>query len=229
MDFPLQKAIIDGLTQPETWGSGLIQIYEALANDFHYARPHDLLLFGDNHDMDRVFTQLGGSADLTQMAMAFILMAPRIPQIYYGTEILMDNSSKPGDHGRIRSDFPGGWKGDSRNGFTGNGMSMDARRMQEYLKKILQYRQGSKALTNGKTRHFVPQDGVYVLARSFEEETVLLLINKNESAVKHSLDRYRELGLHGKSLQELQSGKTVLWSGNLTLSAPGAYIYISKD
>lgn len=229
MDFPLQKAIIDGLTQPETWGSGLIQIYEALANDFHYARPHDLLLFGDNHDMDRVFTQLGGSADLTQMAMAFILMAPRIPQIYYGTEILMDNSSKPGDHGRIRSDFPGGWKGDSRNGFTGNGMSMDARRMQEYLKKILQYRQGSKALTNGKTRHFVPQDGVYVLARSFEEETVLLLINKNESAVKHSLDRYRELGLQGKSLRELQSGKTVLWSGNLTLSAPGAYIYISKD
>ena len=32
----------------------------------------------------------------------------RITQFYYGTEILMNDSAKPGDHGLIRSDFPGG-------------------------------------------------------------------------------------------------------------------------
>ena len=229
MDFPLQKAIVEGLTRPESWGSGLIGIYEALANDFHYTRPHDLLLFGDNHDMDRIFTQLGGSALLTRMAMAFILMAPRIPQVYYGTEILMDNSAKPGDHGLIRSDFPGGWEGDSGNGFTGTGLSAEAREMRDYLKTLLNFRKGSPALTNGKTLHFVPEDGVYVLVRSYEGETVLLLLNKNETPVKLSLERFRELGLEGKSLRELHRGETVIWSGHLTLKAPGPYIYISKE
>ena len=229
MDFPLQKAIVEGLTRPESWGSGLIGIYEALANDFHYTRPHDLLLFGDNHDMDRIFTQLGGSALLTRMAMAFILVAPRIPQVYYGTEILMDNSAKPGDHGLIRSDFPGGWEGDSGNGFTGTGLSAEAREMRDYLKTLLNFRKGSPALKNGKTLHFVPEDGVYVLVRSYEGETVLLMLNKNETPVKLSLERFRELGLEGKSLQELHRGETVIWSGHLTLKAPGPYIYISKE
>ena len=228
MDFPLQKAIIDGLTEPETWGSGLIAIYEALANDFHYTRPNDLLLFGDNHDMDRVFTQLGGSAVLTRMALAFILVAPRIPQIYYGTEILMDNSANPGDHGLIRSDFPGGWEADSKNGFSGAGLAPGAREMQDYLKKVLNFRKGSSALKEGKTLHFVPEDGIYVLVRSYEDETVVLVLNKNEAPVKLALERFRELGLNGKSLQELLSGETVIWSEHLTLKAAGAYIYISK-
>ena len=229
MDFPLQKAIVDGLTKPESWGSGLIGIYEALANDFHYIRPHDLLLFGDNHDMDRIFTQLGGSALLTRMAMAFILMAPRIPQVYYGTEILMDNSAKPGDHGLIRSDFPGGWEGDSGNVFTGSGLSAEALEMQDYLKTLMNFRKGSPALKNGKTLHFVPEDGVYVLVRSYEEETVLLMLNKNETPFELSLERFRELGLEGKSLRELHRGETVIWSEHLTLKAPGPYIYISKE
>jgi glycosidase len=229
MDFPLQKAIVEGLTGTESWESGLIEIYEALANDFHYTRPHDLLLFGDNHDMDRIFTQLGGSALLTRMAMAFILVAPRIPQIYYGTEILMDNSAKPGDHGLIRSDFPGGWEGDRRNGFTGAGLSAEAREMRDYLKTLLNFRKRSPALKNGKTVHFVPEDGVYVLVRSYEGETVVLLLNKNKTPVELSLERFRELGLEGKSLRELYRGETVVWSEYLTLKAPGAYIYISKE
>jgi glycosidase len=228
MDFPLQKAIIDGLTAPETWGSGLIEIYEALANDFYYARPQDLLLFGDNHDMDRVFTQLGGSAVLTRMAMAFILMAPRIPQVYYGTEILMDNSAKPEDHGLIRSDFPGGWPSDSKNGFTGDGLTIEEKEMQDYLRKILNFRKESNPVKKGKTLHFVPENGIYLMARLYEGETVLVLLNKNETPVTLPLDRFQELGLTGRSLNEILTGETVIWSGSLTLKRPGAYIYSSK-
>lgn len=100
--------------------------------------------------------------------------------------------------------------------------------MQNYLKTILNFRKGSRALKNGKTLHFVPEDGVYVLVRSAEEETVVLLLNKNEAPAKLALERFRELGLHGKSVRELLSGETVIWSDHLTLKAPGAYIYISK-
>ena len=228
MDFPLQKAIVSGLAAAQTWGSGLIEIYEALANDFHYARPQDLLLFGDNHDMDRIFTQLGGSAVLTRMALAFILMAPRIPQVYYGTEILMDNSAKPEDHGLIRSDFPGGWPTDSKNGFTGAGLTPEETEMQDYLRKILNFRKESNPVKKGKTLHFVPENGIYLLARLYEDEMVLLLLNKNDGPVTLALDRYQELGLKGRSLQEILTGETVIWSGTLKLNGPGAYIYTRK-
>ncbi|MDX1283995.1 MAG: alpha-amylase family glycosyl hydrolase, partial [Draconibacterium sp.] len=36
MDFPLQNAVSEGLSKEESWGTGLIQIYEAIANDFLY-------------------------------------------------------------------------------------------------------------------------------------------------------------------------------------------------
>ncbi|MDM9631420.1 glycoside hydrolase family 13 protein [Robiginitalea aurantiaca] len=228
MDFPLQKALVDGLTAQETWGTGLIGIYEALANDFHYASPRNLLFFGDNHDMDRLYTQLGESVALTQMALAFILTTPRIPQVYYGTELLMENSAKPGDHGLIRSDFPGGWEGDLRNGFTGAGLTSQEKEMQLFLRKILKFRQRSPAIHKGETLHFVPEDGVYILARSLKNETVVLVLNKNEGPVTVPLSRYAELGLSGKPMNEILSGKTVIWSGSLTLKEPGAYIYTTE-
>ncbi len=128
MDFPMQQTLVDALNEKEDWNTGLIKLYEGLANDFHYASPKDMMLFGDNHDMDRIYTQLQKDETLTRMALAFILMAPRIPQVYYGTEILMDNSNKPGDHGLIRTDFPGGWEGDKVNAFTGKGLDAQGQR-----------------------------------------------------------------------------------------------------
>jgi len=82
-----------------------MKIYEALANDFYYPEPKDIMIFADNHDMDRIFTQLQEDIDKTKMALGLMLTLPRTPQIYYGTEILMENSEKLGDHGLIRTDF----------------------------------------------------------------------------------------------------------------------------
>ena len=145
-------------------------MYEGLANDFHYAKPNDIMLFPDNHDMDRIFTQLKEDVVLTKMALSYILTLPRIPQLYYGTEILMDNSDKPGDHGLIRTDFPGGWKGDAVNAFTGEGLTSEQLEMQSFLKKVLNYRKESEAIHEGKTIHFAPENGVYVLSRISKDE-----------------------------------------------------------
>ena len=225
MDFPLQRALINALTQKEAWDSGLIVLYEALANDFYYARPEDLLAFGDNHDMDRLLTQVGDSVMLAKMALAYILTVPRIPQIYYGTELLLSNTAKPGDHGRIRTDFPGGWQGDLKNGFTGAGLSEQERDMQQFLRRILNYRKNSTALHRGRTLHFAPEDGVYFLARIEGDETVVLLLNKNRKPVSLPLKRFEELGLEGKTLRNLLDDKKVRWSGSLGLDAAGAYIF----
>ncbi len=226
MDFPLQRTLIEALREDEDWDSGLIRLYEALANDFSYARPEYLLLFGDNHDMDRLYTQVGESPELAEMTVAFILTAPRTPQLYYGTEILMQNSAKPGDHGLIRTDFPGGWKGSPKNAFTGAGLDAPERRMQQTLRSLLQYRKASQALTAGLTRHFAPEQGIYLLARQAGDETVVLLLNKQEQPVRLDLGRFAELGLEGRVFTDLVSGQELLWGDAVTLSRKGAYVLI---
>ncbi|MDG1571824.1 glycoside hydrolase family 13 protein [Robiginitalea sp. M366] len=229
MDFPLQRTLVNALNAPEQWDSGLNTLYEGLANDFYYTRPQDILLFGDNHDMDRLYTQLGESDWRTEAALAFILTAPRIPQIYYGTEILMQNTAKPGDHGLIRSEFPGGWPDSKANAFTGKGLSPGARNMQENLKRLLQFRKNSPALTGGSTVHFAPQDGVYVLARKAAGQTVVLLLNKNEKPVSVPLARFGELGLEGLTLTGVLDGSRRIWSETLTLDHPGAYVLVADE
>lgn len=224
MDFPMQKTLVESLVEKENWDSGLIRLYEALANDFHYASPKDLLLFADNHDMDRVFTQLNEDPVLTRMALAYVLIAPRIPQVYYGTEILMENSAKPDSHGRIRSDFPGGWEGDRVNAFTAEGLTAEQKEMQEFLKQLLQFRKDESTLHSGQTRHFAPENGVYVLFRYQSDKTVVLILNKNKSTVELDLSRFEEMGLEGQRMREIISGETLVWKDKLILKDRGVQI-----
>ncbi|NRD21794.1 glycoside hydrolase family 13 protein [Winogradskyella litoriviva] len=228
MDFAMQKNISDALNEEESWDKGLVKMYEGLANDFAYTSPKDIMAFTDNHDMSRVFTQLKGDVVNTKMALSYLLMMPRIPQIYYGTEILMDDFEKPGDHGLIRTDFPGGWQGDSVNAFTGEGLSDTQKDMQLFLTKILNYRKTSEALHNGKTLHFAPKDGIYILARIVDNETVVHIINKNKEAQELELSRFEELGLSGKTLTNIISKETLIWNTSMTLNEKGSTILTTK-
>ncbi|WP_299105466.1 glycoside hydrolase family 13 protein [uncultured Winogradskyella sp.] len=228
MDFAMQKNISDALNEEESWDKGLVKMYEGLANDFAYTSPKDIMAFTDNHDMSRVFTQLKGDVVNTKMALSYLLMMPRIPQIYYGTEILMDDFEKPGDHGLIRTDFPGGWQGDSVNAFTGEGLSDNQKDMQTFLTKMLNYRKTSDAIHDGKTMHFAPQDGVYVMARISDNETVVHIINKNEEEQELELSRFEELGLSGKTLTNIISKETLIWNTSMTLDEKGSTILTTK-
>jgi glycosidase len=202
-------------------------LYDGLANDFHYASPKDIMIFPDNHDMDRIFTQMEENVVNTKMALATYLVLPRIPQVYYGTEILMQNTAKPGDHGLIRTDFPGGWKGDKVNAFTGDGLSADKKDMQNYLTKILNYRKSSKAIHDGKTMHFAPNNGVYTLFRMLNDEIVVLILNKYEST-KVDLSIYEELNLKGKKFKNILTGEEFIWDKELNLNQKGAYLFTTK-
>ncbi|GAA4932672.1 glycoside hydrolase family 13 protein [Algibacter agarivorans] len=228
MDFAMQEKIVQAFNEDETWDEGLVKIYEGLANDFHYPTPKDIMVFPDNHDMSRIFTQLNGDIVNTKMALSYLLALPRIPQIYYGTEILMNDFDKPGDHGFIRSDFPGGWDGDKINAFTGEGLTEAQKDMQLYLKKILNYRKNSKAIHEGKTIHFAPQNGIYVLFRVLEDETVIHVINKNQSSMLLELGRFSEIGLKGRAVKNIISGHQFFWGDNMTLKEKGNVILTTK-
>ncbi len=208
MDFAMQQFIVDGLKEKESWDNGLVKIYEGLANDFHYSQPENLLLFGDNHDMDRIHTQLGEDINLTKMALALIIMMPRVPQIYYGTEILMTNSDSLGNHGVIRSDMPGGWTMDSVSAFTGSGLSDEQKDMQLFLKKLLNFRLESDILKKGSTVHFAPEQGVYALARIMEDEIVLLIINKSDDVIDIKSDRFDEILNKKKVVMDIINDKS---------------------
>ncbi|WP_396184220.1 glycoside hydrolase family 13 protein [Flavobacterium sp.] len=227
MDFAMQTIIPQAIKEPESWDKGFAKLYDGLANDFHYASPKDLMIFPDNHDMDRIFTQMEENVENTKMALATYLVLPRIPQVYYGTEILMQNTAKPGDHGLIRTDFPGGWKGDKVNAFTGDGLSADKKDMQNYLTKILNYRKNSKAIHDGKTIHFAPHNGVYSLFRTLNDEIVVLILNKNEST-KVDLSIYEELNLKGKKMKNILTGEEIIWDKEMTLNKKGAFIFTTK-
>ncbi len=192
-DFPLQKALVDALTNEESWDKGLIEWYTALSNDFYYPNPKALVFMGDNHDMDRLYTQLSEDVKLHHMALALLAMAPRTPQIYYGTEVLMQNTAKPHDHGLIRTDFPGGWPGDEINAFTKSGLTAEQKATQALFAQLFQLRSRSEAMRFGETLHYAPNDGVYVISRFVENEKLVLFLNKNEEDRQIDLSDYREL------------------------------------
>ena len=228
MDFPMQKAIIEGINEEESWDKGLVKLYEGLANDFHYASPKDIMVFLDNHDEGRMFTALNEDFTQAKMALSYMLMMPRIPQIYYGTEILMDDTANHGDHGLIRTDFPGGWKGDTVNAFTGEGLSDDKKSMQSFVKTVLNYRKESKAIQEGKTIHFAPFMGTYFLFRTHQDETVVHIINKNEKSITIDLKRYAEVGLKGKKLKNIITREDFIWDDEIELKEKGSIILTTK-
>lgn len=207
MDFPLQNAVSQGLSKEESWDEGLIQIYESLSNDFLYADPKNLVIFPDNHDMSRFFVQVGEDVDLLKMAIAFFLTTRGIPQIYYGTEILMTHEGS--EHGNIRSDFPGGWEGDSINAFTGEGLSIAQKEMQNYLAKIQNWRKNKKVIHNGKLMHFAPQDGIYTYFRYDNNALVMVVLNKNESVKILKTNRFKEIIEGRKSGMEIILSKQI--------------------
>jgi len=228
MDFAMQKAIQEGILEEEAWNTGLIKIYENLANDFYYSNPESLLIFNDNHDMSRIHTQMKKDITKTKMAIGLMLVLPRIPQLLYGTEILMEDSSNPGNHGLIRSDFPGGWDNDKINAFSKQNLTDDQIEMQEYLKVLLNFRKKSKAIHIGNTIHFAQKNGVYLLQRRFNDEIVIFIINKNKNDVRLSNDRFSELNLNNIVFSDIHSGKKFSFSKTLKLKSNSSYILKSN-
>ena len=182
MDFPLQDAIIKAMSpKDKNWDHRLSHIYSNLASDYLYPDPDNMVIFLDNHDMSRCFYQLKHDFEYWKMAHAFLLTTRGIPQVYYGTEILMSDSTNPGDHGTLRADFIGGWETDKLNAFEGK-ITGKRKEAQEYLKNLLNWRKNCKPIHEGKLRHFPPtsQDELYVICRFIEDRLVLLIMNNDE-------------------------------------------------
>ncbi|PKP45957.1 MAG: alpha-amlyase [Bacteroidetes bacterium HGW-Bacteroidetes-11] len=191
-DFSMYGATSRAFTEADGWSEGMARLYYVLAQDFLWADPTQNLIFLDNHDLNRYFNSVGSDMNAMKMALTFLLTTRGIPQIYYGTELLMDGAENQG-HGNIRKDFPGGWPGDTTNAFTREGRTAAQNEIFSYMQRLLQFRKNSLPIAQGNLRHFIPADGVYVYFRNSGDETVMVVLNNSHAPKKLDMARYAEM------------------------------------
>ena len=224
MDFPLQISFTEALLDDFSWGNGFIKPYKTLASDFLYPNPNNLLIFPDNHDMTRFFTQVNNDIDLFKMGIVYYSTIRGIPQFYYGTEILMNSDENPGDHGLIRTEFPGGWPDHSKNAFTGDGLSYKERQTQLFFKEILNWRKDNKVIHNGKLIQFAPKGGIYSFFRILNNKMVWVIFNRNNSPETLETSRFDELIENYEIAFDVINKKKVSISEKIIINAKSALI-----
>lgn len=197
MDFCLKDVLATSFTEKESWDGGLSRFYAHYAQDFVYPNTNLIMNFLDNHDIDRYSLAVKRDVALYKMGIAMLLTARGYPQIYYGTEIMIDGT--PGDYQGHRYDFPGGWATDNRNAFTASGRTAEENEIFNYLKTLLHYRKNNPVLQSGKMKQFIPYDGIYVTFRYNDSKTVMVIANNNSENKELLLDRFSEV-LGGKTL-----------------------------
>jgi glycosidase len=224
MDFPLADAMRRALAAPDGAEPGLNAIYEALSQDYLYANPGQLVLFEGNHDLSRIFSELNADPDLWRMAMALIATAPRIPQIYTGSEILMTSTTKERDDASYRRDFPGGWRGDAVNAFTGAGLEPRQAAAQDYVRKLFNWRKGASVIHNGKLMHYGPEQNTYVYFRYDGKKKVMVALNKNKTDTILKTARFHEMLNGARAGVDVIGGQRVSLDGEVKLPARSALI-----
>ena len=188
-------------------GNGMNRIYENFVYDYLYPNPSSVMAFVENHDTDRFLGNGRDTAALKQ-AMAILLTVKRIPQLYYGTEILM-NGTKEKTDGYVRKDFPGGFPGDDHNAFTAGGRTPEENAMFTWLSRLLHWRQGNDVITKGSQTQFIPYNGVYVIARRYNGKNVMTVVNGTGRTTVFAVRRYAEVIGHNTEAKDVLTDRTV--------------------
>lgn len=218
MDFSFYDKInLAKHEETDAWWKGLNRIYNSLCYDYLYENPSSVMAFIENHDTDR-FLENGKDTLALKQALALLLTINRIPQLYYGTEVLM-NGTKEVTDGNVRCDFPGGFVGDKHNAFIAEGRTKAENAMFNWLSKLLKWRRNNMVITKGKQIQFIPYKGVYVIARQWNDQTILTILNGTSQSVTLPLDRYAEVIGNHQEAKDVISGRKVKLGSELQLKA----------
>lgn len=217
MDFSFYDKINQAKREDtDGFTTGMNRIYNNFVYDYLYPNPSSVMAFIENHDTDRF---LGNGKDSTALkqALAILLTVNRIPQLYYGTEVLM-NGTKEVTDGNVRKDFPGGFPGDERSAFTAEGRTRAENSMFTWLGKLLHWRQGNDVIVKGKQTQFIPYNGVYVLARQYNGKTVMTVVNGTRKQAALAVKRYAEVIGANTAATDVLTGKTVSLADDVQLA-----------
>ena len=129
--------------------------------------------------------------------------------------------SNPGtdDHGIIRSDFPGGWQGDIKNGFSNVGLSSIQIETKNHIQKLLKWREKMGVIHHGKMMHFAPDNNIYVYFRYDNDEKVMVVLSLNKMDVSLNLKRFKEMLPESFNAFDIISGKKLEVANSLLVPA----------
>ncbi|MFV0223777.1 glycoside hydrolase family 13 protein [Empedobacter falsenii] len=203
MDFNLFSELPKAIKEEESWDKGMIKLYNSFTNDFLYPNVNNMFVFMENHDTERWNEMMNGNLNDYKLGLSLISTVRGIPQVYYGSEIGMRGDKSKGD-ADIRRDFPGGWKADQQNAFTNEGRTLEQKQFHDFTAKVFNWRKNKEVIHSGKTKHYMPQQNVYVYFRYNEKESVMVVLNANPEKQTFKLDRFTE------SLDGITSGKEII-------------------
>ena len=216
MDFAFYDRVnMAAREETDDWWQGMNRVYNTLCYDYLYANPSSVLAFIENHDTDR-FLRNGMDTLALKQALALLLTINRTPQLYYGTEILM-NGTKEVTDGNVRKDFPGGFPGDKANCFTAEGRTRAQNDMFNWLSRLLHWRQGNEAIIHGKQVQFTPRKGVYVIARQARGQNVLTVVNGTSEPAQMEVKRYAEIIGQATEATDILTGRKVALDKDVAL------------
>ena len=216
MDFAFYDRVnMAAREETDDWWQGMNRVYNTLCYDYLYANPSSVLAFIENHDTDR-FLRNGTDTLALKQALALLLTINRTPQLYYGTEILM-NGTKEVTDGNVRKDFPGGFPGDKANCFTAEGRTRAQNDMFNWLSRLLHWRQGNEAVIHGKQVQFTPRKGVYVIARQVKGQNVLTVVNGTSEPAQMEVKRYAEIIGQATEATDILTGRKVALDKDVAL------------
>lgn len=191
-DAVLKNAVYEALNGHTGWTDGIFRLYSTLAQDFLYQDASRNVIFLDNHDMSRLYSMVNGNMNKFKSGIALLFTMRGIPQLYYGTEILMKNHYNP--PGLVRMDFPGGWLGDKQDKFTAAGRTAQENEAFNFVKTLARYRKESRALQTGRMMQYVPENGMYTYFRYLPEggKQVMVIVNAEDKTKELSTARFVE-------------------------------------
>lgn len=218
MDFVLSIKARDAFKGQTDRLEGLNTIYDHLALDYLFPDPTHILTFLDNHDTDRFLLEEPDDLGWWKQAITFLLTSRGIPQIYYGTELLMNGTRAAGGDGNVRRDMPGGFPGDKTDAFTAAGRTDKQNEAFDFIQKLLQWRRDNEAIAHGSLKHFMPENGLYVYQRRSGDKEVTVILNGNDSPVTTTMERTLEILPYGSERRDMLTGKTVTIEPEMTFA-----------
>jgi glycosidase len=223
-DFPVSFAMLNLLRKNNSGQDAVSYLYTTLAQDMLYQDPMRNCIFLDNHDMNRVYSETGEDTAAFEMGMGLLLTMRGIPELYYGTEILMKNFKNPSD-AMVREDFPGGCPGDPENKFVAAGRSYQENQAYNFVSRLAAFRKTSSAIAGGALMQYVPANGLYVYFRYDKNQTIMCVINKDTIERTVDFNDYSERTKGFNREGNVMTGTVQNFSDGFTIS-PGKMVIL---
>ena len=224
MDFPTMIIATQAFHENTLeYGQGLNKIYNRLSLDYLYENPKNVLTFLDNHDTDRFLLTEPQNLGSWKQGVAFLLTTRGIPQIYYGTELLMHGDKKKTD-GDVRKDVPGGFPGDTINAFSKEGRTALQNEAIDFLSKVATWRKGNKVISEGTLKHFMPENGMYVYERRLGDKRAVVIMNGTDRQLSVDMNIYKEILPTGSTLKDVITGEEFTITPEIHFAPRALYI-----